>query len=976
MKKMIILVGCFMLVLFLKTDAQQRESLPDYKNTSVHFASYVEQYESWLREKEKAAITPAEKKQVARASKEFYRWHWFNKNRLGADGFTVNTQWKSVEAHSQLMDAVQQGRALPGGDWVSLGPTQVNSLIPSAQQGIGRVNCVAFNTAASEILVGTAAGGAWKRASSGGTWTCITNSIPNLSVSSISVNPTNPLEILLLTGDGDGGDNPSIGLLKSLDGGLSWSQTGLKWDRDAGVRCYKLLRHPLFTQTIFIASSVGLLKSTNGGDTWINAQVGFFMDVEIMPGSSSILYATTATEFYRSTNTGSVWTPIAIPGLSGTGSTRCAVAVSPAAPSTLYFAAGRSSIPGFIGLWKSTTSGSAGSWSLVSSAATTADVFQNGTGTVSQAHYDFAFAVNPSNINEVFIGGIDTYRSTTGGVSFSRESSYYQAGNDNMHPDQHAYEYDASGTMWVGNDGGIFKYTPSDPLSKWTAHYNGLSITQYYGVGLDRDANIFGNYEANYLGSQDNGQHRYDGDGNNEIVYFGDGGDAVVDYTNDNTYYFNGNAKLYKSCWPTPCDKTPPVTTCNCRDTLYNLSGVTPDRPLVIDPSNHDVIYHGMFCLWRSLNGGDSWSLYPGFDCSVGGFSSALEVGVGYKWMTKALAVFRETSPGVWSNVTSNLGSVLALGGIFITDIAVNPANPSEAWVSLSGYNASHKVYYTTNGGTSWLSWGVDIPNVPVNCLKYQNGSNGGLYAGTDLGVYYTNNLLPNFIPFTNGMPSVIVTDLDINPGQGLLYATTYGRGFWSSTLAGACPSDENTSAFASLPGTSNIQASNSVVSSQVFTNGYGQTLEMQAGGFVQLNPGFEVSGGSVLSARIAACNVVARPVADYNDGYLVLSAKDLSAGISTVKTEKNSSSQLKVVLHPNPASDLLHVSLENAADSKLEILITDLSGRVILRLETDEVIKNGLYRIPVDVSMFPAGTYIVKTTSEAGTVAQPFVKL
>jgi hypothetical protein len=263
-----------------------------------------------------------------------------------------------------------------------------------------------------------------------------------------------------------------------------------------------------------------------------------------------------------------------------------------------------------------------------------------------------------------------------------------------------------------------------------------------------------------------------------------------------------------------------------------------------------------------------------------------------------------------------------------------------------------------------------------VNCLKYQNGSNGGLYVGTDLGVYYTNNLLPNFIPFTNGMPSVIVTDLDINPGQGLLYATTFGRGFWSSTLAGSCPTDDNTSAFASLPGTSSIQASNSVVSSQPFTNGYGQTLEMKAGSFVQLNPGFEVSGGSVLSARISACNVVARPVANYNDGYLVLSAKDLSAGISPAKTEMGSSSQLKVMLHPNPATDLLHVSLENVADSKVEILITDLSGRSVLRLETDEVIKNGLYRIPVDVSMFPAGTYIVKTTSEAGTVAQPFVKL
>jgi hypothetical protein len=974
MKKMNFLVGCFMLILFLQTEAQHPEHLPGYKSNKVHFETYVSQYENWLRNKRESAASPTEQKLIDRKAKHFYRWYWFNKYRLDANGYTMNTQWNTVEANQDASTAMSNARALPGGDWVSLGPTQVNSLTPSAQQGIGRVNCLAFSNSTSEIFAGSAAGGLWKRLASGGTWTCITNSIPNLSVSSISINPTNPLDILLLTGDGNGGDNPSIGLLKTTDGGLSWAQTGLNWKRDSLVRCYKVLRNPFALQTIYVASSVGLLKSTDGGTTWINAQVGYFMDVEIKPGSSTTMYASTNTAFYLSTNSGTNWTQITIPGLAGPD--RCAVAISTAATSTVYFAAGKVALPGFVGLWRSNSSGSAGSWSLVSSSATTADVFADGSGTYSQAFYDFAFAVNPSNINEVFIGGIDTYRSVNGGVSFNRESSYYQLGNDNMHPDQHAYEYDGAGTMWVGNDAGVFRYTPSNPTSKWTAEYNGLAITQYYGIGLDRDPNIFGNYEANYLGAQDNGQHRYDGDANNQIIYHGDGGDAVVDYTNDNTFYWNQNAKLLKNCSPLPaCDKTPPVTTCNCNDTTYNLNGVTPNRPIVIDPSNNNIIYHGITCLWRSLNGADTWSLYPGFNCSIGGAICAVEVGVGYKWVGKDRAVFREISTGVWSNVTSNMGSILTTNNLFITDLVVNPANPLEAWASLSGYSASNKVFYTTNGGTSWLNWGVDMPNVPVLCLKYQNGTNGGLYAGTDLGVYYTNNLLPNFVPFRNGMPAVIVTDLDINPGQGLLYATTYGRGLWSTSLAGSCPANENTNLFASLPGTSSIQASNSVVSSQVFNSGFGQSLELQAGSFVQLNPGFEIMNGTVLTARIAACNTVARPVVNYNNGVLLLSTKDLSSGIS-VEPHQKETEIFNVLLHPNPTTDLLQIQLENMQESKMEIHISDLSGRLVLRMETDDVMNSGVYRIPVDVSTFPAGTYIVKTISAGRTIAKPFVKL
>jgi len=977
MRKLIILVGVLMIFSLIQVSAQRPENLPDYKVQSVHFNTYVDAYEKFLAEEDSKLNGNAPGRSHKKRSKQFYRWLWYHKNRLNSAGYTINSQWETLKAHEEQHLNASHARALPGGDWVNIGPTSLFTLVPSSPLGIGRVNCLTFDNTNGFMFAGSAAGGAWKRSISGGTWTCITNSIPNLSVSSICLHPTNPNEIFLLTGDGNGDDNSSIGVIKSIDGGASWSVTGLTWTTDDNIRGYKLLRNPIIPSIIYVASTIGILKSSDGGSTWANSQAGFFFDIELKPGLPSTMYASSSDGFWVSTNSGNTWSQITIPGIAGMGAQRTAVAVSAANPSVVYFAAGKNSLPGFVGIWKSSSSGASGSWGSgpVSSAATTADVFADGTNSYSQASYDFALAVNPSNVNEVFIGGIDTYRSTNGGVSFNRESSYYQAGNDNMHADQHAYEYDGAGTMWVGNDAGVYKYTPSNPTSKWTQEYNGLAITQYYGIGLDRDANIFGNYEANYLGSQDNGQHRYDGDANNEIVYFGDGGDAVVDFTNDNTYYYNGNGKLYKSCWPIPCDKTPPVASCGCADASYNVNGVSPDRPIVIDPSNHNIIYHGIRCLWRSTDAADSWSLYPGFNCVNGGNITGVQIGSGFKWVSKESKVYRETAPNVWSDVTANLNTILsAFPGLRITDIAVNPSNPLEAWVSFSGYEAAYKVYYTSTGGTVWVDWGVGIPDVPVNCLIYQNGTNGGLYAGTDIGVYYTNNTLPDFIPFTNGMPAVIVTDLDINPGQGLLYATTYGRGLWSSSLAGSCPADENTLNFASLPGNSNLQASNSIVSSQAFSHGYGQTLAMQAGNFVQFNPGFEVLNGSVLTASISGCTNVARPVADYKDGLLILDSKSLAPGI----INKNSSSMegVSLQIHPNPAHDLLTIHVTDLPEGNLRLMIMDISGREVIDIQTDSEIKEGSYRIPVSVNVLLPGTYFVAISSENGTVTKPFVKL
>lgn len=75
------------------------------------------------------------------------------------------------------------------------------------------------------------------------------------------------------------------------------------------------------------------------------------------------------------------------------------------------------------------------------------------------------------------------------------------------------------------------------------------------------------------------------------------------------------------------------------------------------------------------------------------------------------------------------------------------------------------------------------LPTVPVNCIVYQNGSPDALYVGTDLGVYYLDNTMSQWVPYSNGLPNVRVMDLDIQYASGKLRAATFGRGLWQTEL-------------------------------------------------------------------------------------------------------------------------------------------------------------------------------------------------
>ena len=87
------------------------------------------------------------------------------------------------------------------------------------------------------------------------------------------------------------------------------------------------------------------------------------------------------------------------------------------------------------------------------------------------------------------------------------------------------------------------------------------------------------------------------------------------------------------------------------------------------------------------------------------------------------------------------------------------------------------------NGGGSWTNISGTLPNMPVNTIAYQKSTHNAVYIGTDAGVYYRNEQLPDWVPYKFGLPNVIVDDLQIHYGTKMISAGTYGRGIWQAPL-------------------------------------------------------------------------------------------------------------------------------------------------------------------------------------------------
>jgi hypothetical protein len=130
----------------------------------------------------------------------------------------------------------------------------------------------------------------------------------------------------------------------------------------------------------------------------------------------------------------------------------------------------------------------------------------------------------------------------------------------------------------------------------------------------------------------------------------------------------------------------------------------------------------------------------------------------------------RSTNGGqTWLDVTGGLPNRS------ITSIAVDPTEPSTAYLTVSGFNSGH-VFRTTNTGGSWVDISGTLPDVPANALLVDPSDSNIVYLGTDIGVFRSTARGNDWRSFNRGMPPVVVHGFSAN-ASGVIQVATYGRG-------------------------------------------------------------------------------------------------------------------------------------------------------------------------------------------------------
>ncbi|MCX6152851.1 MAG: T9SS type A sorting domain-containing protein [Candidatus Kapabacteria bacterium] len=633
----------------------------------------------------------------------------------------------------------------------------------------GRANCIAFHPTDQNILyLGTPSGGLWKTTDGGKIWIPKTDYLPSLGVSEICVDPKNPNIIYMATGDKDAANfisNPySYGLLKSTDGGESWNTTGLQHIFDDQMTIQRLIIHPTKPNILMAAITGtngnlrGIWRTSDAGVSWTNVSGGGKFDLEFNPGNPDIVYGAGYKYLCRSTDCGINWTLISSSVLPYLNITNAKIAVSPASPHSVFVQFLNPNNGATYGLYKSLDDGV--NW-----------INLNKTSISTQAAYDWVLTASPIDSNLIFFGGQYMFVSYDGGVS--------NQGLACDHPDHHDLVYrPGSNILFNCHDGGV--YRSSDDGQNWENLNASLQTFQYYRLGCSPT-----NTNLILTGAQDDGVMLHNKTTLTHIYSSADGMECIYDYKDSTTYYFSFQYGFLNRAGAGIGFTMPPTA-----GSANSCAWVTP---YLIHPKNPKILFWGAKDIYKTNDRGDSWMNYSNKltanDGVGGGMLRTMAISESNPdsvlYAASYVVVYKTVDGGKnWLNITSNLPTSAGnFNSSAISCIAVHPYDPNIAWVTMSGYSKSNKVYKTLNGGSSWLNMSTDLPNIPVNTITYEKNNHDALYIGTDVGVFYNDSTLNRWVPFMKGLPNVPVQELEIHYGSRELRAATFGRGLWVSNL-------------------------------------------------------------------------------------------------------------------------------------------------------------------------------------------------
>jgi photosystem II stability/assembly factor-like uncharacterized protein len=722
------------------------------------------------------------------------------------------------------------------GQWEPLGPGNIG----------GRTRTLVIHPTQPDIMyAGGVSGGVWKTTDAGQTWTPLADRIANIAVNSMAIHPENPDILYVGTGEGyfreieRGTWLPlrGAGIFKTEDGGATWSRlpstdsAAFHWVND-------LIISPKDPKRIYAATRTGVHISENSGRSWSHSldpeANGGCLDLALRTDlAADWLFASCgtfaqSTVYRRRMAADEEWEAV----LSEPNMGRTSLAIAPSDQRVVY-ALSASNDPGPNGrfeqalqaVYRSTGGGAPGTWrtrvtnddpvkvnTLILTNPMGASYVNCGWGDqdswVPMGWYCNVIAVDPTNPDVVWAGGVDLFRSDDGGRNWGLASYWWAENSSWVHADQHAVvfhpDYDGVNvrTMFSATDGGIFRTNnPNGAIGQdedaicdssrsavmFQNLNNGFGITQFYHGAP------YPGGDGYLAGTQDNGtllgfdDWGYDGWLH---VNGGDGGYVAINPQNPDILYVESQWFGFRKSVDggfTFEDRVEGIS-----ESFRNFLFISP---FVMDPNRSTRLWTGGNRLWRTDNAAGNWIPASSFPLGSGqisalavapGNSDLVVVGTTEGYIHRNDAALQAGANTIWPSTNPHNG--------FVSSLAFDPSSPGVLYATFAGFGGPH-VWRSADDGETWEAidgnGSTAIPDIPVHSIVVDPENPGRLFVGTDLGVMTTNNGGRSWAVENTGFANAVTEWLALgsdDDGNPLLFAFTHGRGAWRVALNPAKP--------------------------------------------------------------------------------------------------------------------------------------------------------------------------------------------
>ena len=727
---------------------------------------------------------------VSTAYNTYYRTHPFEKN-YHTQYYKRWVRTYSTELNdagyivAQAVNSNPKPSIVKSSSWSVVGP--ITTYSQGGGQGGDQANIYSLDQCAGSpntVICGTEPGEVYKSIDGGQNWTCISLGLDFSSgVSAVEVSPTNPLVFFA------GGNN---GVYRSLDGGSTW--TNVLPNSSFGVN--EILIVPGNENIVLVASDKGLHRSTNGGTTWTQLWGDECFDIKANVQNPQELYLVkhdpnlNICGFLKSTDFGATWTTQSNGWYSSVDPARndggARIALTPANPNRIYvylIGEAKANDYGFISIYKSDDSG--GSWVNAYgqdggpySAAHPNLAIGTATWLYHQGFYNCAILANPNNADEILVGGLNLYRSTDGGASYTSVSGYV-GGPLSLHVDNQDFRQ-VNGNTWITTDGGIYKST--DFLTTQPDFMmSGIRASDFwgFGAGWNEDVLVGGLY---HNGNQ--GYHENYGAGN--FLNLG-GGEAPTGYVNPGrnriTYFSDISGKIL------PTSLVNPITSAPFGMSPNESYWAAESSEFEFQPNCYSIGYLGKDqSLWKTTDGGVSFNLLYSFGAEASDQVKYIEVGsnnpdILYLNQQPASGNLGKLWKSIDGGITWNQLSIPA-GNSRRMLLSLNPANDNHLFIAYPSGSNGNKTFESIDGGNTFTNITTNVlDNESIHSILTIGGTNGGVYCATNKAVYYRNNTT-TWLLDNSGLPTKINGNI-LRPfyRDGKIRLASYGKGIWESTL-------------------------------------------------------------------------------------------------------------------------------------------------------------------------------------------------